>query len=127
MQESRDRIKSEYIAFEENPEEYDIETAPAFCYYMRHGMFYPEALQHNPCYQAEPYTSEYTFFEYWAKGLSGCGMFDYWYFGNAREIVAEILEETEEEKNKYTEEAAADLLTRLIYREMVAGSNKQAF
>ena len=59
-------------------------------------------------------------FENWAAGLALGGMFDYYYYNtDATEILGEILEETETEKARYTEEQAAHTLTALIYREVI--------
>lgn len=55
-------------------------------------------------------------FEAWAKGLPLGVMFNYYYQTVAKDIVGEVLEETEEEKGKYTETQAEDLLTYMIYR-----------
>lgn len=58
-------------------------------------------------------------FEDWASGLALGGMFDYYYYNaDAVDILGNILEETETERNKYTEEQAAHVLTYLIYREI---------
>lgn len=59
-------------------------------------------------------------FENWAAGLALGGMFDYYYYNaDATEILGEILEETEAEKARFTEEQAAYTLTALIYREVI--------
>jgi hypothetical protein len=62
----------------------------------------------NPCF---------VIFEDWARGLALGGLFCY-YNRNAKDDLGEILEETDEEKAKYTEQQAEEYLTRLIYREM---------
>lgn len=54
----------------------------------------------------------------WARGLPLGGLFCYYYNRSAVDDLGAILEETEEEKAKYTEQQAEELLTRLIYREM---------
>ncbi len=60
--------------------------------------------------------SMYDLFEDWGKGLAlGC-TFDYFVRPTAKEILAEILEETEEEKNRYTEAQAENMLTKMIYK-----------
>lgn len=64
---------------------------------------------HNPCF---------VIFEDWARGLALGGLFCYYYNRSAKDDLGEILEETEEEKSKYTEMEAEEMLTRLIYREM---------
>ena len=63
----------------------------------------------NPCF---------VIFEDWAKGLALGGLFCYYYNRSAVEDLGTILEETEEEKAKYTEQQAEECLTRLIYREL---------
>lgn len=66
--------------------------------------------------------SKQELFEEWAQGLAMCGIFDYYLYrenDNPREILGNILEETEEEKNRYTEDQAAERLTQLIYREVL--------
>lgn len=62
--------------------------------------------------------TEYDIFKQWTSGLPLGGMFLYWYNRNATDDLAIILEETEEEKEKYTEEEATEKLTWLIYREI---------
>ncbi len=59
---------------------------------------------------------EYNAFVYWCQGLTSIIDTCYYYNRSARDDVAKILEETEEEKNKYTEEQAEELLTRLLYK-----------
>lgn len=61
--------------------------------------------------------NEQRMFEEWARGLSMNGLFCYYYNREALDDLGSILEETEEEKSRYTEERAAQLLTYLIYRE----------
>ena len=64
---------------------------------------------HNPCF---------VIFEDWARGLALGSLFCYYYNRPAKDDLAKILEESEEEKAKYTEQEAEECLTRLIYREM---------
>lgn len=54
----------------------------------------------------------------WARGLALGGLFCYYYNRSAVDDLGVILEETEEEKAKYTEQQAEEVLSRLIYREM---------
>ena len=61
---------------------------------------------------------EYNAFIYWCQGLPTIIDTCYYYNRSAKDDVAKILEETEEEKNKYTEEDAEKLLTKLIYKEV---------
>ena len=62
-------------------------------------------------------------FEDWARGLAMDGLFCYYYNREAREDLARILEETEEDRakfhgNRYNETQAEATLTYLIYNEM---------
>lgn len=58
----------------------------------------------------------------WCAGL--CGVLDTCYFYNRSAVddLGAILEETEEEKARYTEEQAENTLTFLIYRELIKGA-----
>lgn len=55
-------------------------------------------------------------FKHYMQGLPSS--FAYFIGENALQDLAEILEETEEEKNRFTEEEAENLITKLIYREL---------
>lgn len=63
--------------------------------------------------------SDAALFEEWASGLAMCGMFDFWYYCTAVKILGDILEETETETSRFTEDQAAEMLTHLIYREVI--------
>ena len=56
-------------------------------------------------------------FKQWGSGLACGGLFDYFLF-SAVNVLGDILEETAEERNRYTEEQAENVLTYLIYREV---------
>lgn len=56
-------------------------------------------------------------FTNWAAGLAMGGLFLYYYNVDAVELLGDILEETEEERSKYTQEKAENLLTYLIFAE----------
>lgn len=63
----------------------------------------------------------YNVFEDWAQGLPSCGLCDFWaYNPDPREALGDILEQGKEERNRYTMEDAAAMLTYLIYREITA-------
>lgn len=51
------------------------------------------------------------------------GVFDYWLYSGIDTLGA-ILEESEEEKNKYAEDKAENFITYLIYREITKALNK---
>jgi hypothetical protein len=57
-------------------------------------------------------------FKDWAQGLAMGGLFCYYYNRSAVDELGAILEESEEEKARYTEEQAEETLTRLIFREI---------
>ena len=73
---------------------------------------YHELMQHR-------YVNEYNIFKSWAQGLALGGLFCYYYNRSAVDDLGDILEETPEERAKYSEQDAEEMLTRLIYREMV--------
>ena len=54
----------------------------------------------------------------WCQGLPSALDTLYYYNRSAVDDLAAILEETEEEKAKYTEAQAEEILSRLIYREL---------
>lgn len=60
-------------------------------------------------------------FKDWAQGLPSVLDTCYYYNRSAVDDLAVILEETEAEKSRYTEEAAENILTVLIYRELLRG------
>lgn len=79
-----------------------------------------EVFKHEKRYEIENNYSNpcFVIFEDWARGLVLGGLFCYYYNREAKDDLATILEETDEEKAKYTEQQAEELLTRLIYREL---------
>lgn len=62
--------------------------------------------------------SDYEIFKDWCQGLPGLLDTCYYYNRSAVDDLAEILEETEEEKRRFTESEAEEKLTYLIYREL---------
>lgn len=68
---------------------------------------------------SESYGVGYEAFKRWAYGLpSVLNTDDYLIHRSAVDIVGKLLEETEEEKARFTEYDAEELLTKLIYREL---------
>lgn len=65
--------------------------------------------------------SEQERFEDWASGLPSILNCCYYWNRSAVDDLGAILEETEQEKARYTEQDAEKLLTYLIYRELVRG------
>ena len=68
--------------------------------------------------------SEQAYFAEWAAGLPGILDTCYYYNRSAVDDLAGILEETETEKARYTEEKAENYLTYLIYSEIVKAIRK---
>lgn len=66
-----------------------------------------------------PYTNIQECFTDWCAGLPSILDTCYYYNRSAVDDLAEILEETEAEKSKYTETQAESELTWLIYREIM--------
>lgn len=62
-------------------------------------------------------------FKNWCSGLPSVLDTCYYYNRSAVEDVKNILDETDAEANKYTEQQAEELLTGLIYRELTRASN----
>lgn len=62
------------------------------------------------------HTVQNTFRE-WGAGLAFGGLFDF-YLHSAVDDLGDILEESEEERSRYTEEEAERMLANLIYREV---------
>lgn len=63
-------------------------------------------------------------FREWAQGLAGCGLFDYYCYRekyNPVDLLGDILEETEEERKRFSEDEAAEKLTQLIFNELYKG------
>ena len=70
------------------------------------------------------HNNERAAFEDWMQGLPSIFNPGYYYQGSAVEDLGNILEETDEEKEKYSEEQAKNLLTQLIYRELKKAERK---
>lgn len=64
-------------------------------------------------------------FRDWCAGLAGVLDTCYFYNRSAVDDLGAILEETEQEKARYTEQQAEQLLTDLIYRELLKGAAKR--
>lgn len=67
---------------------------------------------------------EFQTFKDWAQGLALGGLFCYYYNRSAVADLGDILEESEEERSKYSEQQAEEMLTRLIFREVVKAHDR---
>lgn len=61
-------------------------------------------------------------FKDWAQGLPSAFNTCYYYNRSAVDLLGEWLEETEEEKARFDEDAAEERITRLLYRELTKGA-----
>ena len=68
--------------------------------------------------------SEVAAFADWCAGLPSVLDTCYFYNRSAVDDIGTILEETEQEKARYTEQQAEQLLTSMIYRELQKGERK---
>ena len=66
--------------------------------------------------------NEFAAFADWCAGLPSVLDTCYYYNGSAVDDLGAVLEETEEEKARYTEAQAESALTLLIYRELTKGA-----
>lgn len=63
-------------------------------------------------------------FKEWAQGLPSAFNTLYYYNVSAVDMLGAWLEESESEKSKYSESAAEEMITKLIYRELTKGAAK---
>lgn len=111
---ARENIR-QYIVDNFNGYNYDIETPGTFEETARiiWENFTDEKVKHDNRRMTKP-----QLFEEWLSGLPSIIDSCYYYNRSAVEDLGNILEETEAEKEKYTETDAENLLTYLIYREI---------
>lgn len=119
---ARENIRK-YIVDGADFDGYDIETPETF----------PElaALILDTFRSEKPYSDQYmiryqlselTVFCDWCAGLPSVLDCCYYYNRSAVDDLGAILEETEAEKSRYSEQDAERVLTHLIYRELTAGA-----
>lgn len=120
---ARENIRN-YIIAHYDPDGFDFEETDDF-----------NTIAHNiyTTFQAEKYYSWHNaklrgmsmqdLFREWAAGLPSILDTCYYYNRSAVDDLAAILEETDTEKSKYSEQSAEMLLTNLIYREIMRGCN----
>ena len=114
---ARENIRA-YIAENFTPENYTEtppETFPEIAAFILHCFrsekyYLPEDFRY--------YHSERAAFADWCAGLPSLLDTCYFYNRSAVDDLGEILEETAEEKERYTEEQAENLLTNMIYNEL---------
>lgn len=68
--------------------------------------------------------NDFEVFREWMQGLGGMlNTADYYYFNDAKDILGGILEESEEEKNKFENSKSEYLMDYLIFRELTKGAS----
>lgn len=92
----------------------DIYTAPGLCAYIWDIFQAEKGPEIVRAYRGNTVKA----FEAWAQGLALGGLFCYYYNRRAVDDLGAILEETESERERFTETEAENLLTRLIYAEI---------
>ena len=80
-------------------------------------------LKYNAC-RVRPLSRQELFME-WGRGLTAGGLLDFSNHCTAVQELGDILEETEAERSKYTEEQAEYLLNYLIFREVTKKATEQ--
>lgn len=109
-----------YIADNTSPENYGFEPITEFKPAARFIMtcFYNEKVKND-----KRRMNYQDLFIEWLAGLPTVFDSCYYYNRSAKDDIGGILEETEQEKDKFTEEQACDLLSRIIYREILKASD----
>lgn len=75
-------------------------------------------------YERRRIGAEFVAFLDWTQGLPSALDCCFWYNRSAVDDLGAILEETEEERARYSEDEAGLLLVKLIYRELVYGESE---
>lgn len=123
---ARENIRK-YILDHFDPSNYDVnqepetfeEAAKIILETFAHEKFYATKYIYRYC------MSDQKVFADWCAGLPSILDTCYYYNRSAVDDLGVILEETEAEKEKYSEAQAEDLLTRLIFRELMRGAEKK--
>ena len=103
-----DGVDHEYFELEADP---DFNTA---------GKLILQACQNEKRYCR--YNNDFEMFKDWAQGLPTAFNTSYYYNVSAVDLLADWLEETDKEKEKFEESAAEERITWLIYRELRKGA-----
>ena len=80
-------------------------------------VFYQEKVKHDKAYNAG-IVSRYTLFEEWVSGLCSALPSEYYYNVSAVDLLGGWLDQTDDEKSKYSEDQAERMITKLLYREL---------
>lgn len=105
-----------YVVDNFTPDNYDLEPSTDFVTVAAHIYNNFRVCTNGDCQWGR--VAESVIFEDWMRGLPSIFGADYYYHCTALDDLGVILEETEAEKARFTEDDAAKLLTSLIYREI---------
>ena len=95
--------------------DYDPKTAEEASFILAHDFIEATKGPSGKIYLGKCQTYQEAFTE-WGRGLTN-SIFDHlFYFGNARELLAEVLEETKQEAEKFTEDQAAVKFSYLMWQ-----------
>ena len=123
MKKARENVRA-YIEKNFDPSSYDVNQTPTSFEEMA-------AIILDTFASEKPYTTKYMYrwnlsdfavFRDWCQGLPTILDTCYYYNRSAIDDLGVILEETTEEKAKYTESKAEEVLTILIWRELTRGA-----
>lgn len=118
---ARENIR-QYIIENFTPENYTDEEITGFENIAKFILDVFKSEYYNCDYITRRYTQAEAFKD-WCSGLPSVLDTCYYYNRSAVEDVKSILEETDAEANNYTEQQAEELLTSLIYRELMRACN----
>ena len=110
----------QYIMDNFHPEDYTDNPPKTFPEIAK---FILDTFERQKRYEHDHYKNKAEMFEDWTQGLL-CVLDTSYYLNRAVEDLGSILEETEEEKARFTEDDACKLLTNLIYRQLVKEAKK---
>ena len=119
---ARENIRA-YILNNFDPESYGRDKSE-FETFEAAAAFILETFRSEKRYELNAYRSELAAFTNWCQGLPTVIDTCYYYNRSAVDDMGAILEETEAERNRYSEADAEKLLTSLIYRELLKGGDK---
>ena len=105
-----------YVVDNFTPDNYDLEPSNDFATVAK--VIYNCFIEEKSGINDWSRVAENVIFADWCAGLPSIFNTCYYYNRSAVDDLGEILEETEEEKEKYTQTEAEKLLTALIYREI---------
>lgn len=100
--------------------DYDLQEIGDLCKCIYNYYFMEEAVRFDKRLQAGRISLQELFIE-WTQGLPACGVFDFWTYRTYCDPVAilgDILEETTEEREKFTDQQAAEKLTYMIWKRL---------